>query len=160
MQQEVTVLEVDWTEAIGAATSVGSPYLFGWLRAFYVQPGLIAEGQVVVVAREAQTAGWTEYRGAVTLPEADTLVSAFAVMGVPERVPRVESIPDSSDTLYTCSVRVVVDQRTQSFTVQAQSSGFGGDDADGLREVFQRILKLSGYGQRHTMFVGGGKSNG
>jgi hypothetical protein len=160
MQQEITIVEIDWTETIGTVTSIGSPYLFGWLRAYYVQPGMIADGQVVVVAREDQSDDWTQYQGPVSLPDADTFVSAFAVMGIPEQAPRVESVPDSSDTLFTGSVRVVVGQQMQTFTVQTQSSGFRGDDADGLRAVFQRILNLSNYGQQQTIFGGSGETKG
>ncbi|MBV8858217.1 MAG: hypothetical protein JOZ02_14900 [Acidobacteria bacterium] len=152
MQQEVTIVEIDWTEAVGAQGSVGSPYLFGWLRAAYVQPGLISDGRVVVLARKNQSADWEQYQGPVTLPEADTLVSALAVLGIPERGPRVEMVLDSSDTWFTSSVRMVVGEQAQTFTIQTQSSGFGGQEADGLRAVFRRILDLSGYGQQQSMF--------
>ena len=160
MQQEVTIVEIDWTEAVGPQTSVGSPYLFGWLRACYMQPGFIADGRVVVLARGSQSADWAQYQGPVTQPDADTLVSAFAVLGIPERAPRVESVLDSSDTWFTSSMRVVVYDRIQTFTIQTQSSGFQGHEADGLREVFQRILDLSGYGHRHTIFRDPGESKG
>lgn len=152
MQQEVTIVEIDWTESVGAQGSVGSPYLFGWLRAAYVRPGLISDGRVVVLARESQSANWEQYQGHVSLPDADTLVSALAVLGIPERGPRVEMILDSSDTWVTSSVRIVVGDQTQAFTIQMQSSGFGGQEADGLRAVFQRILDLSGYGYQQSMF--------
>lgn len=152
MQQEVTIVEIDWTEAVGAHGSVGSPYLFGWLRAAYVRPGLISDGRIVVLARKSQPANWEEYHGPVSLPDADTLVSALAVLGIPERVPLVEMVLDSSDTWFTSSVRMVVGEQTQAFTIQTQNSGFGGHDADGLRAVFQRILDLSGYGYQQSMF--------
>jgi hypothetical protein len=152
MQQEVTIVEIDWTESVGAQGSVGSPYLFGWLRAAYVRPGLISDGRVVVLARKSQSAEWEQCQGHVTLPDADTLVSALALMGIPERGPRVEMVFDSSDTWFTSSVRVVVGEQTRAFTIQTQSSGFGGQEADGLRAVFQRILDLSGYGCQQSMF--------
>lgn len=154
------MVEVDWTEAVGPLTSVGSPYLFGWLRACYMEPGFIADGRVVVLAREPQAANWVQYRGAVTRPDADTLVSAFALLGVPERAPRVESVVDSSDTWFESVVRVAVNGRIQTFTLQTQCSGFRGQEADGLRAVFQRILGLSGYGHRHTIFRDSGESKG
>jgi hypothetical protein len=152
MQQEVTIVEIDWTEAVGAQGSVGSPYLFGWLRAAYVQPGLISDGRVVVLARKSQSADWEQYHGPMTLPEADTLVSALALLGIPLRGPQVEMVLDSSDTWFTSSVRMVVGDQTQAFTIQTQSRGFGGHEADGLRAVFQRILDLSGYGHQQSMF--------
>jgi hypothetical protein len=160
MQQEITLVEIDWTEAVGPQTSVGSPYLFGWLRACYMEPGFIADGRVVVLARESQSADWAQYQGPVTQPDADTLVSAFALLGVPERAPRVESVLDSSDTWFTSSVRVAVFDQIQTFTVQTQCSGFQGHEADGLRAVFQRILDLSGYGHQHTIFRDTGESKG
>lgn len=152
MQQEVTIVEIDWTEAVGTQGSVGSPYLFGWLRAAYVQPGLISDGRVVVLAKKSQSASWEQFQGPVTLPDADTLVSALAILGIPERGPAVEMILDSSDTWFTSSVRIIVGDQSQSFTIQTQSSGFKGPEADGLRAVFQRILDLSGYGQQQSMF--------
>lgn len=152
MQQEVTIVEIDWTEAVGAQGSVGLPYLFGWLRAAYVQPGLISDGRVVVLAKKSHTASWDQFHGPVTLPDADTLVCALAVLGIPERGPGVEMILDSSDTWFTSSVRVVVGDQARSFTIQTQSSGFGGQEADGLRAIFQRILDLSGYGHQQSMF--------
>ena len=152
MQQEVTIVEIDWTEAVGAQGSVGSPYLFGWLRAAYVRPGLISDGRVFVLARKGQPASWDQFDGPVTLPDADTLVSALAVLGIPGREPGVEMVLDSSDTWFTSSVRIVVGDRTQAFTIQTQSSGFVGREADGLRAVFRRILDLSGYGHQQSMF--------
>jgi hypothetical protein len=160
MQQEITIVEIDWTEAVGPQTSVGSPYLFGWLRACYMEPGFIADGRVVVLARESQSANWTQYQGVVTQPDADTLVSAFALLGVPEQAPRVESVLDSSDIWFTSIMRVTVNGQIQTFTIQTQSSGFQGHEADGLRAVFQRILDLSGYGHQHTIFRDTGESKG
>lgn len=32
MRQEIMILEIDWSEALGPVMGVGSPYLFGWLR--------------------------------------------------------------------------------------------------------------------------------
>src|ERR1044072_3295129 len=101
MQQEGTIVEIDWTEAVGAQGSVGSPYLFGWLRAAYVRPGLISDGRVVVLAKNGQSASWDQFYGPVTLPDADTLVSVLALLGIPERGPRVEMVLDSSDTWFT-----------------------------------------------------------
>lgn len=160
MQQEITIVEIDWTEAVGPRAGVGSPYLFGWLRACYMEPGFIADGRVVVLARETPSADWAQYRGPVTKPDADTLVSAFALLGIPERAPRVESVPDSSDTLFTGGIRVTVYDQTQAFTIQTQCGGFRGQEADGLRSIFQRVLDLSGYGYQHTIFrdTGGPKA--
>lgn len=152
MQQEITDIEIDWTEAVGPSSSVGSPYLFGWLRATYMRPGCIEDGRVIVIARDNQSMVWTHYQGPVSLVEADTLVSAFAVLGVAERAPRVENIPDSSDTWFKCTVRGSFGGRAQSFTLQTQRNGFRGQDADGLRAVFQRVIHLSGCGYQHTMF--------
>ena len=160
MQQEVTIVEIDWTEAVGPRTSVGSPYLFGWLRACYMEPGFIADGRVVVLARESQTAEWTQYKGPVPQSDADTLVSAFALLGIPERAPKVESILDSSDTWFTSIILAAVNGQTQTFTIQTQTEGFKGDGADGLRAVFQRVLDLSGYGHRRTIFRDAGESEG
>ena len=152
MQQDVVVLEIDWSETIGATSSVGSPYLFGWLRAAYIQPGMIADGRVVVVARDNLSADWTQYESSVSEPEAVTLICMLAGLGIPVRGPRIESIVDSSDTLHTCTVRIVVGQQVQTFTVQSQCSGFRGEDAIGLCDVFQRILRLAGYHCHNAIF--------
>lgn len=158
MQQEVTMVEIDWSESVGPQTSVGSPYLFGWLRACYMEPGFIADGRVVVLARKSQSADWTQYQGTVSQSDADGLVSAFALLGVPERAPRVEMVLDSSDTWFTSNVRVAVNGQTHAFNIQTQCGGFKGQEADGLREIFQRVLDLSGYGHRQTMFRDAGES--
>lgn len=152
VQQDVTIVEIDWTEAIGPQTSVGSPYLFGWLRACYMEPGFVAEGRVVVLARESQSAAWAQYQGPVTQYEAEDLVIALINLGISERAPRIQIVPDSSDTWYTSMVRMVVYDRIQAFTIQTQNSGFRGPEADGLRAIFQRIINLSGYGHQHTIF--------
>lgn len=156
MQQEVTIVEIDWTESVGPHGSVGSPYLFVWLRAAYVRPGLISDGRVVVLAKESQSASWEQLQGPVSLPDADTLVSALALLGIPERGPRVEMVLDSSDTWFASSIRIVVGDQSQAFTIQTQSSGFKGQEADGLRAIFRRILDLSGYGHRQSMFARAG----
>jgi len=157
MQREITIIEIDWTEAIGPVMRVGAPYLFGWVRAVYLGSGVIADGRVIVVARTNQSADWTQYHGPLSQPDAETLARAFADLGIPERAPQIESVPDSSDTWFTGTVRVVVGEQAQTFRVQTQCSGFRGPQADGLRAVFQRILELSGYGHQSTIF---GDSNG
>ena len=152
MQQEITILEIDWTEAIGPVMRVGSPYLFGWLRARYVGSGVIADGRVVVVALKNQSGDWSQYHGTVNRAAAETFLRAFAELGIPEHPPQVESVPDSSDTYFSSSIRVVVGEQVQTFTVHTQCSGFQGRDANGLRAVFQRILELAGYGNQDTIF--------
>jgi hypothetical protein len=152
MQQEITIVEIDWTESVGPQTSVGSPYLFGWLRACYMEPGFINDGRVTVLVREPQSTNWVQHQGVVTKSEAENLAVAFALLGIAERAPRVEMVLDSSDTWFTSILRVFVSGHTQTFTIQTQSSGFQGPEADGLRSIFQRILDLSGYGHLHTIF--------
>jgi hypothetical protein len=49
---------------------------------------------------------------------------------------------------------VAVAGQVQTFTIETQSSGFRGEEAEGLREIFQRILELCGFGGRRTMFGG------
>ena len=115
---------------------------------------MIADGRVVVVARGGHSADWTQYESLVSEPEAVTLICMLGGLGIPDRSPRIESIVDSSDTLHTCMVRIVVEQQVQTFTVQSQCSGFRGEDALGLRDVFQRILGLAGYQIHNTIFDG------
>jgi hypothetical protein len=160
MQQDVTIVEIDWTEAVGPQTSVGSPYLFGWLRACYMDPGFVAEGRVILLARESESAGWAQYQGTVTQYEAEDLVITLTQLGVRERAPRIQIVPDSSDTWYTSMVRMAVYDQIQAFTIQTQSSGFEGPEADGLRAVFQQIINLSGYDHQHTIFRDTGESKG
>lgn len=152
MQQEVTIVEIDWTEAAGTQESVGSPYLFGWLRAAYLRPGVISDGRVVILARKNQSEEWNQFQGPVTLTDADTLASALALLGIPERAPEVEMILDASNTWLTSCIRIVVGERVHAFTIQTQSSGFAGTQADRLRALFRHILDLSGCGYQHSMF--------
>jgi hypothetical protein len=155
-QKRLTILEIDWTEAIGPTMAVGSPYLFGWLRALFVESSSIGDGRVAVVTRAEQSADWAQHSGPVTQLEAEVLQRALTDLGIPDRAPRVELVPDSSDTLSTSTVRIAVGERRQTFVVQTQCSGFRGPDADGLRAVFQRILSLTGYSKQRTMFCGKG----
>lgn len=153
MQQEVTFLEVDWTESVGPQSSVGSPYLVVWFRAAFLEPGPIADGQVVVLARDEQSGAWTQLQAPVTEVEALTLIGMFSGVGVPGRAPDVIVVPDTSDTFHIADVRVSVGGPSQTFAVQAQCSGFRGPDADGLRAVLGRILDASGYGRERSMFA-------
>lgn len=152
MQQEITDIEIDWTESSNRTSSVGSPYLFGWLRASYVRPGLIEDGRVIVLVRDDTSMAWSQFEGPVSLTEADGLVVAFSLLGAPTRAPRIETIYDASETWFTCSVRVAIAGQAQTFTIQSQRSGFRGPDADDLRAVFQRIMALSGYARQRTLF--------
>ena len=153
MQQDVTVLEIDWSEAAGSTANIGAPYLFGWLRAAYITPGLIADGRVVVLARSEHSTDWTRYEGGVSEAEAVTLICMLSGLGIPARGPRIECVVDTSDTLYTSSVRITVEQQQQTFNVESQCNGFSGEDASGLREVFQRILRLAGHAHGNTIFA-------
>jgi hypothetical protein len=113
---------------------------------------VISDGRVVVLARKDQSAGWDQYEGEVTLIEADTLISALAVLGIPERAPRLQLVPDSTDRWGATSIRVAVAGQVQTFTIETQSSGFRGEDAEGLREIFRQILDLCGVGYQQSMF--------
>ena len=158
MQQEVTVLEVEWSETLGSTSSVGMPYLFAWLRAEYLQPGMIADGHVLVLARDERSPGWTQYQGPVSEPEAVTLICMLSGIGIPGFTPRIESVADPSDTLYTSSVRIGVYLQQQTISVTARENGFTGEDAEGLRAVLERILGLAGAPHERSMFARTGVS--
>jgi hypothetical protein len=152
MNRATTQLTIDWSEAIGPVMHAPLPYLFGWLRSFHTQSGRIAYGRVVVVARSVPSMTWTHYEGHVCEADAVALASALADLGLATTPPRVESVLDSSDTWYSSNVRIALGDDEQAFAVHAQCSGFHGAEADGLRAVFQRILELSGYGARPSIF--------
>lgn len=152
MQSKVTVLAIDWSESGGHYGSAGSPYAFGWLRALYAPKLAIRDSHVVAVARDPQSRGWAEHRGAVTQPDAEALARAVAELGLPGKAPRVESIPDTGDGWSACHVRVAVGEEVGTFSVHAESSGFRGPDADALRRLFQRLYALAGCRREVTMF--------
>ena len=152
METDITILEVEWAEALGHFKSVGSPYLFGWLRALYVPQLSIADGRVSVVARHQFSSAWTEYTGEVTHPDAEALVRAVVELGLPDRIPRVESVPDSSDTWFASQVRVALGEKSQMFVINTECSGLRGQDADALRTMMQKMLALAGYDRDGTMF--------
>lgn len=152
MHQEITQLTIDWSEAIGPVMHAPYPYLFGWVRSFHPPSRLIAYGRAVVVARDVPSRTWTHYEGQVAESDATALIGALRALGLPQQTPRVESVLDTSDTWSSSSVRIALGEHERSFTVQAQCRGFEGAEAEGLRAVFQRILTLSGYGARPSIF--------
>ena len=152
MQTDYTILQLDWTEASGHFKKVGSPYHFGWLRAVYIPRLSISDGKVVIVSRDHRSAEWSETHGSVSQPDAMTLVRMLAGLGLPDRAPSVENVPDSSDMWSTCNVRVSMNEAIQVFQIHTECSGFRGPDASGLRELFRAIYAMAGYAGMRTMF--------
>lgn len=141
---EIIVVEIEWFEARGPFKKVGQPRLFAWLRGVFAG-SWIADGHAAVVAWDYSSSRWMETSGAVRLADAGQLVTALAVVGLPERAPRVEGVNDTSDGWAALQARVGVGEDERAFKIAAQSSGFEGPDAEQLQAIFRAVFHLAGY---------------
>src|SRR5262245_50094686 len=144
MGNDVILIDFEWSEACGPFKRAGSPRLFGWVRAIFAQSIGIAVGRVSIIARQGISHTWTDFSQPLTLPQATALAQALGELGLPERVPQLGAVADTSDTWFALRVSVTVGERAQSFTIHTESSGFSGPDAERLRAVFRTIFGMAG----------------
>lgn len=127
----------------GSFNVVGRLRLFCWLKAIR-NPGFEPRGRRVVV-QPSEPGGQLEPREQEFEPgRVEGLVKALQDLGFPERPLQVEPVFDTSDVWEHVVLRVTLNDATAEVNLGLLASGFDGEDAEGLREVFRRLLDVVG----------------
>lgn len=145
MGSDVILIGFEWSEVSGHFKTAGSPNLFGWVQAIFIQSIGIADGRVSIIARLGASHTWAEFSQPVGQAEATALAQALVELGLPERAPQIDAVADTSDMWFALRVSVTVGEHVQTFAIHTESSGFSGPDAERLRAVFRRIFGMAGY---------------
>ena len=154
MENEIVIVELEWSEARENVMHVGSPHLFAWIHAVVIPEAGIADGRAVVLAREASSPSWTEFSEKVSRVEVTDLARAIRAVGLQERAARVESVFDTSDVWHAIHGRVSLGEADRAFSLQVQSSGFEGPDADALRAILRAVFRLARYEAYDSVLYG------
>ncbi len=140
---ETFYLDLYLTVTSGSFDIVGQLQLFCWLKAFRA-PGFEQRGHLVVVHPSAPDGALLTREQDVEAGRAEALVRALQGLEFPDRSPRVEPVFDTSDIWEHVVLRLTLNDATASLDLGLFASGFDGEDAEGLREVFRRLLDAAG----------------
>src|SRR5262245_52630812 len=108
MGSDIILIGFEWSEASGHFKTTGSPNLFGWVQAIFIPSIGIADGRVSIIARLGSAHTWAEFSQPVALAEATALAQALVELGLPERVPQIDAVADTSDMWFALRVSVTV----------------------------------------------------
>lgn len=138
-------LELHFSVTGGAYTAIGDLELYCWLRAVRL-PGHVDAAKLVAVDRRGGQLGVRE--SDLEIGRLASFVSLLEDLGFPARRLRVEGAFDTSDFWQHVVLRVTLNDDTETVELSLCSSGFEGEDADGLRRVFRWILETADAGDR------------
>lgn len=109
-------------------------------------PGTSLGGAVVAfVCREERTDAFREYRQEVDSERALELASQVEALGMPDRVPDVSAVFDTSGSWTNLVLRVKRDARCSELSLSLQCSGFEGADQHQLRRLLQSLCDACGH---------------
>lgn len=140
---EAFYLDVYLTVTGGAFNVVGALRLFGWLKAAR-GPGFEPRGHLVVVQPSGAGGTLKAREKDIEAEQVDGLVKSLRHLGFPDRSPRVEETFDTSDVWEHVVFRVTLNDATAEVDLALLASGFEGEDAEALRDVFRNLLDAAG----------------
>ncbi len=130
----------------GAYNTVGELRLFCWIKAIRI-PRMLGRGSLVVLHPGNPRGELTARETQLPTAEVEPLVSALTELGFPGQPPRIDEVFDTSDLWEHAVLRAMLGDDSETLELSLCSSGFKGQDATGLRRVFQRILEIAGVGE-------------
>ncbi len=135
-------LDLHLTVTGGVYGAPGKLQLFCWLNAVRL-PGAPSHSTLVTVYPTPQgELAVTES----TLSKRDvaTLLRLLVNLGFPARPLKVKRVFDTSDVWQHVVLRAILNDDADTLELGLCCSGFEGQDADGLRGAFQRLLSIAG----------------
>ncbi len=135
-------LDLHLTVTGGTYGAAGKLQLFCWLNAIRL-PGAAPQSTLVTVYPAPQG----ELAVKESVPSARDVASFLRLLvnlGFPARPLRVEGVFDTSDAWQHVVLRAILNDDSETLELGLCCSGFEGDDADGLRGTFGRLLGIAG----------------
>jgi hypothetical protein len=143
------------TETAGLLSSIGRPTLYARLSALIGYPPGTSANIAVLAAHfehprqrlsSDASISWHEYTAPISETQVRPLLRGLYRIGFPQRLPRVNGVVDTSIGCTTISLLARInDEPPWTFSVSMQSSGFEGEDAEGLRDLCRRLFALTTY---------------
>jgi hypothetical protein len=87
---------------------------------------------------------WTVHEFEPSIPEAARLSARLRKLGFPERTPAVREKVDTADVWLRVVLSAALDGRESALALHLLPSGFEGEDAEAIREVFRQVLAVAG----------------
>jgi hypothetical protein len=146
-------LSLSLIESSGLFGRVGAPTLFCWVGAAHLPGGIIDDANALVLSRDL-TSAWREHSRRVSAAQSLEVVERLEKLGLPERAPETEEVLDTSEAWSHVSFLVRIGSRHARVDIPMHSSGFGGRDAEPLKELFRCLFGLAGYRAYSTTIYG------
>ena len=138
-------LEMSFSETCGPFGKAGWPRLYCWLKSVHLPGSKIDDAMISVVARVRATVSWQEHSRRLTLEQTQAILESLDKLGIPEKAVQVEGVVDTSDGWSNICFQVKDGERNFALDIPMQSSGFDGNDAEELRQLFRQLFKCAGY---------------
>jgi hypothetical protein len=140
-------LELTLQVTRGPFGKLGSLDMIYWLKATtYPFAGNGTRG--TVICRENPNSVLAPLELNVPLAEAEMIVGLFRTLGFPGRNLDVQPIVDTSDCWTALSLQVYLDDRRDTLSLSLQCSGFEGNDAKSLQDIFARLFEVGHVADR------------
>lgn len=136
-------LDLQLTVTGGAFSIVGDLRLFCWLRAVKQGVERPARGKTVALRPSAAASGFTTREREIEPRQIESLAARLERLRFPRAKPRVEEVFDTSDFWEHVVLRVTLNDDTDTLELSLCSSGFDGEDAAALRDLFQLLLEIA-----------------
>lgn len=139
------LLEISLAETGGWVGKVGRPRLYCTLNAVHLPGTEIDDAMISIVARDRSTDSWQEHTRRLTLEQSQAILASLDKLGITEKPLQVESVFDTSDLWSRLSFRGRDGDKSFALDIGMQSSGFDGNDAEGLRGLLRQLFDYAGY---------------
>lgn len=146
---EISLLQID-----GEVPNRGDVKLVCDYRALHMAGTFLDGGRITVLAKDPITERWVEYRRETGRELAAEVAQLVQQLGIPERRPKVIGTIDTCESWTQLLLHFAVNQKTCTFTVEVQCSGFEGSDAETLQTLLQKLFLAAGY-ESHSRSVYG-----
>jgi hypothetical protein len=148
------VLELSLVESSGPWLEPGSPVLYCWFHAVHLPGTPHDEGKISVLSMDRAARIWREYTRLVTIDQSREVLAGLETLGLPGRTPDVVGVVDSSDGWDRVVFCVRTEGGAHCMDIAMHSSGFDGNDAEALRELFRRLFALAGFAEFSPVIYG------
>lgn len=100
-------------------------------------------GQLVLAIYDLAWKRWEDYRHDLTSQEVIELVGRIKGLGIPERLPEIEGVPDKYEIFTHYSLKIKYNYQRFYLEITAPNNRFIGQDANNLNDLLEYIVSIS-----------------
>lgn len=146
-------LELTFQQSAGAIGHTGQLTMAGRFSAHASTKGELVDATVTVLVRD-QANTWQTFEQPVTAAAAQAVAAHVQALGMPAQSPRVEALPDTSDSWTHVTLGVRHNDKSALLELAMLCSGFVGEDKAELQSLFRAMFAAAGYTDYDTVIFG------